>query len=104
VKRGGFVMMACMALHGRGASEQELLDMLPLIEKGAEDERNFVMKGVSWALRSIGRRSPALNKASVALAKHLAQSEDAPSRWVGKDALRELTSPKVIARLVKRTK
>ena len=56
-------------------------------------------KGVSWALRSIGRRNRALNAAAVTVAKRLARSEEAAPRWVGKDALRELMSPKVRARL-----
>ncbi len=62
--------------------------MLPLIEKGARDGRNFVKKGVSWALRSIGRRTPVLYAAAVQTATRL--SEDEEGRWVGKDALRDL--------------
>jgi hypothetical protein len=38
----------------------------------------------------------------VSTAKRLASSEDAPRRWVGKDALRELTSPAVLERLESR--
>ena len=56
-------------------------------------------KGVNWALRSIGKRNPALNVKAVALARRLADSEDSAERWVGKDALRELTSPAVQQRL-----
>jgi 3-methyladenine DNA glycosylase AlkD len=75
---------------------------LPLIEKGARDERNFVKKGVSWALRAVGQRNVALNGAALATAKRLALSEEAACRWVGKDALRELASPKLRARLARR--
>ena len=64
-----------------------------LVERGAADDRNFVKKGVSWALRSIGRRNAALNAAAVTVARRLSVSEDAAARWVGKGALRELTSP-----------
>jgi 3-methyladenine DNA glycosylase AlkD len=64
--------------------------MLPLIEKGARDERNFVKKGVSWALRAVGRRNMALNAAALKVARRLALSEEAACRWVGKDAVREL--------------
>ena len=101
VKRGAFALMACLALHDKAASDEQFLPLLPLIEKGAQDERNFVKKGVNWALRSIGRRNAALNAASVAVAKRLALSEDTAPRWVGKDALRELASPKVRAKLVR---
>jgi 3-methyladenine DNA glycosylase AlkD len=90
VKRGGFVLMACLALHDKAAPDKRFLAFLPLIEKGARDERNFVQKGVNWALRSIGRRTAALNRAASAVARRLARSEEAAPRWVGKDALREL--------------
>ena len=101
VKRGAFALMACLALHDKAASDEQFLALLPLIEKGARDERNFVKKGVNWALRSIGRRDAALNAAAVAVAKRLALSEEAAPRWVGKDALRELASPKVRAKLIR---
>lgn len=66
---------------------------LTLVERYADDERNFVTKGVSWALRRIGTRNAALHRASVALARRLATSTDASARWIGKDALRDLTRP-----------
>lgn len=89
VKRAGFALLASCALHGQG-SEADHLKGLTLIEREAHDERNFVKKAVSWALRSIGGKgSPKLKKAARDLAKRLAASEDAGERWVGKDALRE---------------
>ncbi len=102
VKRGGFVLMACLALHDKAASDAQFVAFLPLVEKGAQDERNFVKKGVSWALRSIGRRNLSLNQACVAMAQRLAASESAAARWVGTDALRELRSPKVRSALLRR--
>jgi 3-methyladenine DNA glycosylase AlkD len=101
VKRGAYVLMACRALHDKAAPDRKFLPFLRLIERGAQDERNFVKKGVSWALRGIGRRNRALNTAAVAVAKRLAQSAAAAPRWVGKDALRELTSPKVRSTLAR---
>ena len=94
--------MACLALHDKAAPDAAFMAFLPWIEKGARDGRNFVAKGVSWALRAIGGRSPALHEASTATAARLAQARDAARRWVGKDALRELQSPKLRARLAKR--
>ena len=90
------------ALHDKTAPDRRFSAFLPLIEKGARDERNFVKKGVSWALRSIGRRSIALNAAALAVAQRLVGSEEAASRWVGQDALRELRSPKVRSQLARR--
>jgi 3-methyladenine DNA glycosylase AlkD len=102
VKRGAFALLASLALHDKTADTALFLDSLPLIERAADDERNFVKKGVSWALRAVGRRNPELNAASVTLARRLASSPHAAQRWVGKDALRELTSAAVIRQLAAR--
>ncbi len=98
VKRAGFALMACLALHDKAAPDRRFLGFLRPIEKGARDERHLVKKGVSWALRSIGRRNKALNTASIEVARRLAESHAAAPRWVGKDALRELTSPAAMRR------
>ena len=102
VKRGGFALMASLALHDKAAPDSKFRPFLRLIEKGARDERNFVKKGVSWALRGIGHRTPALHVAALALARNLAASDKAACRWVGKDALRDLLRPMVRARLARR--
>jgi len=101
VKRASFALLASMALKHKESGDADYLRTLPLIEKAASDERNFVKKAVSWALRGIGRRSPALNRKSITLAKKLAASEAAAPRWIGKDALRELSSAAVQKRLKK---
>ena len=98
-KRAGFVMMACLAAHDKAAPNAAFLKFLPLIEKGARDDRNFVKKGVSWALRHIGHRNAALHGAAVKTATTLSKSEDATERWVGKDALRDITRPAVIKKV-----
>lgn len=90
-KRAAFALMASLALHDKTTQDARFRPWLPLIECGAADDRNFVKKGVSWALRGVGKRSRSLNKAAVVVAKRLARSDEPASRWVGKDALRELT-------------
>jgi hypothetical protein len=87
------------ALHDRETADGAFACCLPLVERAASDERNFVKKGVSCALRSLGRRSRALHARSVALARRLAGSSDAAERRVGKDALRDLTRPTVVRKL-----
>jgi 3-methyladenine DNA glycosylase AlkD len=89
-KRAAFALLASLSLHDKTASDAQFLRMLPLIERAATDDRNFVKKGVSWALRAVGRRSPALRKAAVELAGRLANSTDPASRWLGRDAVRDL--------------
>jgi len=90
VRRAAFALLASLALHDKQTDDAPFLATLPLIERAAADERNFVKKGVSWALRSVGRRSAALRAASVELARRLAASKQPAERWVGKDALRDL--------------
>ena len=101
VKRAAFALLASLALHDKHADDARFLQTLPLIEKAAADERNFVKKGVSWALRSIGQRNARLNTVSIETAERLARSSDAAARWVGKDVLRDLTRPMVQKRFKK---
>ncbi len=101
VKRSAFALIASLAVHDKESGDGPFLEALPLIERAASDERNFVKKGVSWALRVTGRRSQALNKATIAVSRRLAESAGPSERWIGKGALRELTSP-VVARALAR--
>ena len=102
VKRSAFALLASLAGHDKTTGDRAFVDALRLVEREAGDDRNFVKKGVSWALRRIGRRSKALNAAAIETARRLAESTEPASRWIGKDALRELTSPKVRQQMASR--
>ncbi len=104
VKRAAFALAASLALHDKAASDAAFERMLPLIERAAADDRNFVMKGVSWALRGIGARSPGLHAKSLALARRLAASDAPSARWVGKDTIRDITRPLVLKRVKTRAR
>ncbi len=103
VRRAGFALLASLAGHDREASDAQFLAGLELVERHASDERNFVKKAVSWALRRIGGRNTALNAAALALARRLADSAEPAARWVGKDALRDLARPAMAKRLARAT-
>lgn len=95
VKRTAFALLASLALHDKKSGDEPFLERLPLIEAAATDERNFVKKGVSWALRAIGgRKSPALRAAARALADRLAASPDKTTRWIGRDAQKAFAKAK----------
>lgn len=98
-KRAGFALLACLAGHDKAATDTQFMAGLKWIEKGAPDKRDLVIKGVSWALRRIGTRNKKLHGASLAVARRLALSDDSSSRWVGKDAIRDLTRPLVTKKL-----
>lgn len=98
-RRAAFALLAGLAVHDKRATDAAFVRMLPLIERHAVDPRNFVKKGVNWALRQIGKRTQGLNRRAVAAARRLAESDSASARWVGKDALRELSGAAVRERL-----
>lgn len=115
VKRGGFALMAGLAVHDKIAGDEAFVALYPLIERGAFDDRNFVKKAVNWALRNIGKRNLALHAGATACAERIraAATEAAggerggdartrAARWVATDALRELGSEKTLARLRQR--
>jgi 3-methyladenine DNA glycosylase AlkD len=104
VKRAAFAIMAGRAVHDKKGSDGQFLSMLPIIERASDDDRNFVRKAVNWALRQIGKRNQSLNGASIAVARRLAEAEDRTARWIGKDALRELTSEAVKTRLAAKSR
>ena len=99
VKRAGFVLMATLAVHDKKAPDEQFEAFLPYLEQHACDERNFVKKAVNWALRQIGKRNYNLNKLAVKIAKAIRDQDTRAARWIAADALRELTSEKVKARL-----
>ncbi len=99
VKRAGFALMACLAWQDKKAADQEFIDWLPIIKLEAADSRNFVRKAVNWALRQIGKRNQALNRLAIQAAEEIIADGSKSARWVGADALRELSGPAVQARL-----
>jgi 3-methyladenine DNA glycosylase AlkD len=99
IKRAAFALLWSLTVHDKKAGDGPFLNGLLLIERAAGDERNFVKKAVNMALRAVGKRNPTLNAAALMVARRLAHSPQAAARWVGKDAIRELTSASVIRRL-----
>lgn len=100
-RRAAFALLASVALHDRELPDAVFRRTLPLMARAASDERNFVKKGVLWALRGVGGRSPALHAQSVALATRLAASASPSAQWIGKAASRELGSAAARKRLAR---
>lgn len=103
VKRCAFAMIARQAVSDRTADDAAFIAYLPLIATAAVDDRNDVKKGVSWALRQIGKRDRTLHAAALAHAERILDdalaSGSRGARWVARDVLRELRDPATIARL-----
>jgi 3-methyladenine DNA glycosylase AlkD len=101
VKRAAFSLMAALAVHDKEARIAKFLKFLAPIQRESTDERNFVKKAVNWALRQIGKRNLALNKAAIKTALEIRKSDSPSARWIAADALRELRSEAVQKRLQK---
>ncbi len=101
-KRAAFALLWGLTVHDKSAGDEPFVRSLRLIERAASDERHLVGKAVSMALRATGKRNPALNAAALTVARRLVASADAPARTVGREAVRELTSPSVVRRLLRR--
>jgi 3-methyladenine DNA glycosylase AlkD len=99
VKRAGFVLMACLAYRDKTAPDKQFTKLLAIIEQKADDERNFVRKAVNWALRQIGKRNLRLNRVAIRTAERIRRQGSRAARWIATDALRELRSEAVQARL-----
>jgi 3-methyladenine DNA glycosylase AlkD len=99
VKRAAFALMARFATKRAKASDELLESFLPIIEEASDDDRNFVRKSVNWALRGIGKRNAHLNELAIASAERIRGQNTKSARWIANDALRELTSDGVQARL-----
>jgi 3-methyladenine DNA glycosylase AlkD len=103
VKRAAFAMIARRAVSDHAASDGAFRRYFPAIRRAANDDRNEVRKGVSWAIRQIGKRNAALNAAAIAEAERILADAEATAsrggRWVARDVLRELRSDAVRRRL-----
>jgi 3-methyladenine DNA glycosylase AlkD len=99
VKRAAFSLIAGIAVHDKTAPDDELVALLPVIQRESCDRRNFVRKAVNWALRQIGKRSLELNRAAIEAGEAIAAMDCKGARWVASDALKELRSPQIQQRL-----
>ncbi|MEO3944645.1 DNA alkylation repair protein [Gorillibacterium sp. CAU 1737] len=99
VKRAGFVLMARISVSHKKLPDSEFAPFFEQIIKHSEDDRNFVRKAMHWALRQIGKRNLPLNKKAVECAGELQRLGTKNSVWVANQALRELLSEPVQARL-----
>ena len=99
VKRAAFSLMAYLSYKDKEAANARFRQCLRIIEREASDERHFVKKAVNWALRNIGKRNLPLNRAAIRVAERIREQGTSSGRWIASDALRELRSPAVQARL-----
>jgi 3-methyladenine DNA glycosylase AlkD len=94
-KRAAFALLWGLSVHDKSADDAKFLDGLQKIEQAAGDERHYVKKAVNMSLRAIGKRNAVLRAAAIRVAERLSKSESDSARWIGRDALRELSGKRV---------
>lgn len=102
-KRAGFALLAYLAYRDKQAPDKKFERLMPILLRESTDERNFVRKAVNWALRNIGKRNKHLNKVAIRAAEQMRAINSKSARWIAADALRELRSDAVQARLSRRS-
>jgi 3-methyladenine DNA glycosylase AlkD len=95
IKRGAFALIAGLSVHNKKANNNRFEEFFPIIKKHSIDERNYVKKAVNWALRNIGKRNLVLNKKAIELSGELLKIDSRIAKWVGRNAIKELTSSKI---------
>jgi 3-methyladenine DNA glycosylase AlkD len=99
VKRAAFSLAAYLSYLDKRSPDARFEQVLRIVERESDDDRNFVRKSVNWALRNIGKRNLRLNRAAICTAERVRLRGSRAARWIAADALRELRSPTVQARL-----
>lgn len=94
-KRAGFVLMVAYAFTEPNAGNDVIRQFFPVMKRHASDERKYVMKGINWALRQVGKRNRDLHAEALAIAEEIRALGSKPARWIASDAIRQLNSPRI---------
>ena len=99
VKRAGFVLMATLAVHDKKTPDDMFMEFFPFILQESCDDRNFVKKAINWALRQLGKKNKNLHSKALETINQLLKSDSKSAQWIGKDALKELKSERVLNKI-----
>jgi 3-methyladenine DNA glycosylase AlkD len=94
VKRAAFVLVAVRAVHAKHTDDCVFADLVPTVMAAADDDRHYVRKGASWALRQIGKRSDRLRAHVLETVTPCINSDSRGARWVARDVSREFLGPR----------
>jgi 3-methyladenine DNA glycosylase AlkD len=90
VKRAAFVLIAVRAVQDKCADDSSFAGLIPTILAAADDDRPYVRKGASWALRQIGKRSDRLRARVLHKVNPCIDSDSRGLSCVARDVSREL--------------
>ena len=94
-KRAAFAIMAAYCMADKKASNEVFENFFPILVREATDDRLYVRKAVNWALRNIGKRNVDLYKKALETATEIVKLNTKCSKWIGNDAIGQLTKTKV---------
>lgn len=94
-KRAAFATMAAYCMADKKADNSVFENFFPLLITAANDDRIYVKKAVNWALRNIGKRNIDLHAKAIEVAKEIIALKNKSAKWIGEDAIKQLTKPKV---------
>jgi 3-methyladenine DNA glycosylase AlkD len=94
-KRAAFAILAAYCMADKKASNAVFIDFFPIIIRASNDDRLYVRKAVNWALRNIGKRNIDLRKEVLVTAKKIINLNTKSAKWIGSDAISQLTRTKV---------
>lgn len=94
-KRAAFAIMAAYCMADKKAENIIFENFFPLLISASNDERLYVKKAVNWALRNIGKRNVDLHKRAIIVANQIIELDTKSAKWIGTDAIKQLTKSKV---------
>lgn len=100
VRRAGFSLMACLAVHDKAAPDEAFE---PVIERAllrSSDDRRMARKAVSWALRQTGKRNMALRARVLEALEPL--TADRAAAPLAREVIRELNDANILSRMQSR--
>ncbi len=90
IRRAGFALMAVLAVHNKSLPDETFRQFFLRMVEFAGDDRNYVKKAVSWALRQAGKSRPGLRQEALQTAVQIRSQGTPSARWIANDVLREL--------------
>jgi 3-methyladenine DNA glycosylase AlkD len=94
-KRAAFAIIAAYCMADKKAENSVFENFFPLLIAAANDNRLYVKKAVNWALRNIGKRNIDLHQKVLETAKEIISLDTKSAKWIGTDAINQLTRAKV---------
>lgn len=91
VRRASFTLMTYHFVKSKKYDDSQIEFFLLLAEKYAFDDRNFVKKAISWALRQMGKSLNGKHRLLVLdVCYRIKEQNSRAAKWIASDVIREL--------------